>query len=89
MRSQKENRCFTPRDGTVLVSAWCAAQLAAAVITLDTLLNILLMLVETEGMIAPAATATNPAMRAYSIKSWPRVSTQIRTRYGKLRHCIQ
>jgi hypothetical protein len=35
-----------------------------------------LMLVETPGMIAPAATATKPAIRAYSIKSWPVVSIQ-------------
>jgi hypothetical protein len=44
-------------------------QLAAAVMTLDTLLKILLMLLETSGIIAAAATATKPAIRAYSIKS--------------------
>ncbi len=32
--------------------------------TLATLLKILLMLLDTPGMIAPATTATNPAMRA-------------------------
>jgi hypothetical protein len=36
-----------------------------------------LMLVATPGMIAPAATATNPAMRAYSMRSCPRSSRQI------------
>jgi len=39
-----------------------------------TLLNIVLMLAETPGMIAPAATATKPAIRAYSIRSCPRLS---------------
>ena len=38
-----------------------------------TVLKIELILVATPGMIAPAATATKPAMSAYSIKSWPRV----------------
>jgi len=37
--------------------------------TLDTLLKILLMLLETSGIIVAAATATKPAIRAYSIKS--------------------
>ena len=41
------------------------------------LLKIVLMLVATPGIMAPAATATNPAMRAYSIRSCPRVSFQI------------
>src|ERR1039458_9723655 len=36
-----------------------------------------LMLVATPGMIAPAATATKPAIKAYSMRSWPRVSFQI------------
>jgi hypothetical protein len=45
--------------------------------TLDILLKILLMLVDTPGIIAPAETATNPAMRAYSIRSWPWLSAQI------------
>jgi hypothetical protein len=49
----------------------------AADMTLDTLLKILLMLLATPGIIDPAATATNPAMRAYSIKSWPWLSVQI------------
>ena len=35
------------------------------------------MLVATPGMIAPAATATKPAIKAYSMRSWPRVSFQI------------
>jgi hypothetical protein len=33
-----------------------------------------LMLCDTPGMMAPAATATKPAIRAYSIRSCPRVS---------------
>src|SRR5579872_2607807 len=41
------------------------------------LLKIVLMLVATPGMIAPAATATKPAINAYSMRSWPRVSFQI------------
>ena len=47
--------------------------------TLETLLKTLLMLVETPGMIAPAATATKPAIRAYSMRSWACVSLQIRS----------
>src|SRR5438874_1795829 len=43
--------------------------LAAAVIELEIFEKIRLMLVETPGMIDPAATATNPAIRAYSIRS--------------------
>ena len=39
--------------------------------------KIVLMLVATPGMIAPAATATKPTINAYSIKSWPRVPYQI------------
>jgi hypothetical protein len=50
---------------------------AAAVIVLATLLKIVLMLVATPGIIAPAATATKPAIKAYSMRSWPRVSFQI------------
>jgi hypothetical protein len=38
-------------------------------ITHAILLKMVLMLVDTPGMIAPAATATNPAIKAYSIKS--------------------
>ena len=41
------------------------------------LLKIVLMLVATPGMIAPAATATNPAIKAYSMRSCPRLSFQI------------
>ena len=51
--------------------------LAAAVIVLATLLKILLMLTETPGMIEPAATATKPAIKAYSMRSWACVSLQI------------
>lgn len=43
----------------------------ALVITEEILLKIVLILVATPGMIAPAATATNPAMSAYSMRSWP------------------
>jgi len=39
--------------------------------------KIVLMEVATPGMIAPAATATKPAISAYSIKSWPLWSFQI------------
>ncbi len=52
-------------------------ELEAAVITLLILLKIVLMLLATPGMIAPAATATKPAIKAYSMRSWPRVSFQI------------
>jgi hypothetical protein len=45
--------------------------------TEEILLKIVLMLEATPGMIAPAATATNPAIRAYSIKSCPRSSRHI------------
>ena len=51
----------------------------AVVITLPTLEKMVLMLVATFGIMAPAATATKPAINAYSIKSWPRVSFQIRS----------
>ena len=51
--------------------------LAAAVMVLATLLKILLMLTETPGMIEPAATATKPAIKAYSMRSWACVSLQI------------
>jgi len=40
------------------------------------LLKIVLILEETPGIMAPAATATKPAINAYSIKSWPRLSFQ-------------
>lgn len=39
------------------------------VITEEILLKIVLILVATPGIIAPAATATNPAMSAYSMRS--------------------
>jgi len=48
------------------------------------LLKIVLMLVATPGMIAPAATATKPAIKAYSMRSWPRVSFQILSFQTKL-----
>jgi hypothetical protein len=37
----------------------------------DTFEKIVLMLFATPGMIAPAATATKPAIRAYSMRSCP------------------
>ena len=43
--------------------------------------KIMLMLVATPGMIAPAATATKPAIKAYSIRSWPWVSLHRTNRY--------
>jgi hypothetical protein len=39
--------------------------------------NTVLMLEATLGMRAPAATATKPAISAYSIRSWPRLSFKI------------
>lgn len=39
--------------------------------------KIWLMFVDTPGMMAPAATATKPAISAYSIRSWPLVSLTI------------
>jgi hypothetical protein len=62
------------RSETIIGGGGQLPWLAAAVITLPILLKIVLMLVATCGMIAPAATATNPAIRAYSIRSWPRRS---------------
>lgn len=59
------SRCFSLR------------QLAAFAITLVILLKILLMLLDTAGIIAPAATATNPTIKAYSIKSCPCSSRQM------------
>ena len=50
---------------------------AAVVITLATWLKMVLMLTAMPGMIAPAASATKPAINAYSMRSWPRVSFQI------------
>jgi hypothetical protein len=50
----------------------------------ETLLKIVLILVATPGMMAPAATATNPAIKAYSIRSWPRASFQM-TSFNKNR----
>ena len=49
----------------------CEAALAKTLVTCE---KMVLMLDATPGMIAPAATATKPAMRAYSIRSWPWVS---------------
>src|SRR5262249_30288690 len=43
-----------------------------------TSLKMMLMLLATPGMMAPAATATKPAIKAYSMRSWPRRSFQIR-----------
>ena len=39
--------------------------------------KIVLMLVATPGMMAPADTATKPAINAYSMRSWPFWSFQI------------
>src|SRR6476646_5282045 len=52
----------------------------AAVRTDWTLENTWLMVVATGGNAAPAATATKPAIRAYSMRSWPRRSLQIPSR---------
>ena len=52
--------------------------LSAVVNRFETLRNIVLMLDATFGMTAPAATATKPAIKAYSIRSCPRLSFQIR-----------
>jgi hypothetical protein len=46
--------------------------------TLATLLKMVLMEFATPGMIAPAATATKPAMSAYSMRSCPWVSLHTR-----------
>ena len=45
--------------------------------TLLILLKMVLMEEDTLGITAPAATATKPAIKAYSMRSWPRVSFQI------------
>jgi hypothetical protein len=65
-----------PKNGHKTSLKSSAAQLseAAAVNTELTCEKIVLMLLATFGMIAPAATATKPAMSAYSIRSCPRVS---------------
>jgi hypothetical protein len=42
---------------------------AAVLITDEIFEKIVLMLVATPGMIAPAATATKPAIKAYSMRS--------------------
>jgi len=42
-----------------------------------TLLKTILTLLAIPGMIAAAAVATNPAIKAYSMRSWPRVFLQI------------
>src|SRR5277367_5176775 len=47
-----------------------------------------LMLEDTPGMIAPAATATKPAISAYSIRSWPRVSLHTFSFNTKLVICV-
>ena len=46
----------------------------AIAITEATFEKIVLMLLATPGMMAPAATATKPAIRAYSMRSWAWVS---------------
>lgn len=50
--------------------------LAALVITDAMFENTVLIEFATPGIIAPAATATKPAIRAYSMRSWPLVSCQ-------------
>lgn len=50
--------------------------------------KIVLMLSATFGIIAPAATATKPAMSAYSMRSCPRVSFQIRSRQSVCFNCF-
>jgi hypothetical protein len=45
-------------------------------ITEATFEKMVLMALDTPGIIAPAATATKPAINAYSMRSWPRVSFQ-------------
>jgi len=47
--------------------------------TLATLLKIVLIEFATPGMMAPAETATKPAIRAYSIRSCPTVLFQTRS----------
>ena len=42
-----------------------------------TLLKTILRLLATPGIMAAAAVATNPAIKAYSMRSWPRVHLQI------------
>ena len=48
-------------------------------ITDPTFEKIVLMLSATPGITAPAATATKPAIKAYSMRSWACVSLQIRS----------
>jgi hypothetical protein len=54
--------------------------LAAFFMRHETLLKMVLIEFATFGMVAPAATATNPAINAYSIRSWPRSLRQISNR---------
>jgi len=62
---------------SVINQPWGLGPLAATTITEFTLLKTILMLLATPGMMAPAETATKPAINAYSIRSWPRRSFQI------------
>ena len=48
---------------------WAGNDYPATLTTDATFEKMVLMLVATPGMIAPAATATNPAINAYSIRS--------------------
>jgi len=58
----------------LLIRSWFGCQeAAAAVITEPIWEKMVLMLPATLGISAPAATATNPAIRAYSIRSCPRL----------------
>ena len=52
--------------------------------TEDTLEKIVLMLVDTPGMMAPADTATKPAINAYSMRSWPWVSLHSLSLYRRV-----
>ena len=52
----------------------CGIDRKRAVHTLVDKRKIVLMATPTGGNTAPAATATKPAIRAYSMRSWPRVS---------------
>ena len=64
------NLALTLQDG--LSYPW----VEAIAITEPTFEKIVLMLDATPGITAPAATATKPAIKAYSMRSCPRVSTK-------------
>ena len=68
-----KGRVYTQKRGAVARSPFrfglVADYAAAAAITDATFEKIVEMLVATPGMMAPAATATKPAINAYSIRS--------------------